>query len=73
MSDLYIVCSKPLSGQFDGLSEKITIGDEVMPIPPDQYGPGFDGGMMPSGTQTLTKSLIDGEWYQETSARPAFP
>lgn len=37
-----------------------------MPIPPDMYGNGFDGGMMPSGTETYTTNLIDGKWYQET-------
>jgi hypothetical protein len=63
---MYVVCSKPLQGQYDGCSTSITVGDEVFPIPPDQYGNGFDGGMMPSGTQTFTQQLINDEWHQET-------
>ena len=63
---MYIVASKPLMGQYDGCSTSITVGDEVMPIPPDEYGNGFDGGMMPSGTETYTQELINDEWHQET-------
>mgnify|MGYP001486244053 CR=1 FL=1 len=66
MDDLYIVCSRPLSGQYDGIKQSITVGDEVAPIPPDKHGNGFDGGMMPSGPETYNLGLIDDKWYQET-------
>ena len=62
----YLVLSRPLDGRFDGMSGSITVGDEVAPIPPDEYGNGFDGGMMPSGTETYTQQLVDGKWHQET-------
>lgn len=62
----FIVCSRPLDDRFKGLSKSITVGDEIFPIPPDEFGNGFDGGMMPSGTETYTEQLIDGKWHQET-------
>lgn len=61
-----IVASKPLDDRFKGLSKSITVGDEVMPIPPDEYGNGFDGGMMPSGVERYVEQLIDDQWHQET-------
>ena len=62
----FIVCSRPLDGRYANCSKTITVGHEVFPIEPDEYGNGFDGGEFPSGTETYTENLIDGQWHQET-------
>ena len=61
-----VLLARPLDGRYDDMNVSITIGDEVAPIPPDEYGNGFDGGMMPSGTETYVQQLVDGKWHQET-------
>ena len=75
MKNTHIIQSKPIDGRYDNtsLTCKIGSGDpEYLPtIEPDKYGPGFPGGLFPSGHNEIYHDTSDHlGWYTETLPMP---